>query len=178
MKNSTEDKTYQISHMPMDIEESNIEKYNSKCYYYNRGYCKKKNNCLFFHPTMDCIENCPGKTICNKRHRKHCKYGNNCYHNRQQICEFKHDKINSTHIYKKTETDIVNKLTDSIEDTYKDKIKELESEIEDLKLILNKEKIETIQIEMIRKRAHEESMANLDKIKDMKVQHKKKILIK
>ena len=108
MQDSTNNKTYQMPPLSMEIDESNMEKYETKCYYYNRGYCKKKNNCLFFHPTTDCLENCPGKTICNKRHRKICKYGIKCYHNNQKLCEFRHD--NSDHIYDRTKDDTMKKL--------------------------------------------------------------------
>lgn len=128
------------------------------------------------HPTTECTENCPGKTICEKRHRKHCKYGNSCYHNRQNLCEFKHDTTNSEHINDKIKN-YEQKLKDAMEDKYKEKIKLLEDKIEDLKQVLNKEKErqENMQIETIRKRLHEEAMTNLDKIKDIKVQHKKEI---
>ena len=77
------------------------KKENTKCRYYNRGYCRSKSKCSFFHPQDICEEiKCFDKT-CLKRHlkdcknwnRRNCKFGNNC--------EYKHDeakKIVNTNI--------------------------------------------------------------------------------
>ena len=63
-----------------------------KCIYYNLGYCKKKENCEYFHPSDDCRENC-NNFSCRKRHRKECRGGSECFYHSSGICEFKHNEV-------------------------------------------------------------------------------------
>ena len=34
-----------------------------KCRYYNRGYCKQKESCDYYHPTRDCLTRCTRKNV-------------------------------------------------------------------------------------------------------------------
>ena len=56
-----------------------------KCHHHDKGYCKHKNKCIFYHPIKDHVteENV-------NRHRKECRYGKACYHNKNEMCEFLH----------------------------------------------------------------------------------------
>ena len=64
-----------------------------KCYHFNRGYCKLKDQCFYHHPTVDCRIKCKVIT-CKYRHRNACKYGDNCYHHKSQTCEYLHESNN------------------------------------------------------------------------------------
>ena len=66
-----------------------------KCRYFNQGYCKKKNNCKYIHPTDDCEEDC-SNSKCPLRHRIICLNGDDCYYNGLNECEFRHDNIVQT----------------------------------------------------------------------------------
>ena len=51
----------------------------NKCRYFNRGYCKFKENCRFFHSSVICedfleIGICKSSNGCIKRHPKNCRY--------------------------------------------------------------------------------------------------------
>ena len=51
----------------------------NKCRYFNRGYCKFKENCRFFHSSVICedfleIGICKSSEGCIKRHPKNCRY--------------------------------------------------------------------------------------------------------
>ena len=45
-----------------------------KCCYYNVGYYKNTSNCNYFHPVLDCDNNC-ASTKCVEKHRKDCTNG-------------------------------------------------------------------------------------------------------
>ena len=66
------------------------EKNIKKCYYFNKGYCKFKNKCKYYHPTCDCQNKCENRKTCTKRHRRLCKYNDKCYFKQSNICEFLH----------------------------------------------------------------------------------------
>ena len=157
--------------LPMETEPTQHDNSIQKCYYYNRGYCKKKQNCTFWHPLIECTENCIGKNKCTKRYMKKCKYGRRCHHNKQNLCEYKHDPHHET-----SDNSELIKLKHEIENMYREKMKNLEEEIISLREKLIKETNFTTNqgkaIEMIRKTAHETSMTNIDQIKNIKVQHK------
>ena len=48
------------------------------CWYFNKGYCKKREYCKYNHETRDCIQHMEGQlcetTSCKLRHRSDCKY--------------------------------------------------------------------------------------------------------
>ena len=54
----------------------------NRCKYYNRGYCKLRENCKFLHPKEDCTLREKCQYNCLKRHRIMCRYGIYCYHNK------------------------------------------------------------------------------------------------
>ena len=60
-----------------------------RCYHYNLGYCKNKNNCIYLHSDEECVNNCIDDN-CLKRHRKLCKDGENCFYYNNNKCEFNH----------------------------------------------------------------------------------------
>ena len=61
-----------------------------KCRYFNVGFCKKKTNCKYLHPTLDCEHNC-SKSECTYRHWIDCKNRQDCYYNGLGLCKFKHE---------------------------------------------------------------------------------------
>ena len=63
-----------------------------KCKFYDKGYCKKKDQCNYYHPTNDC-EKCENIKTCRLRHRIICRYGKYCYHNNVKACVFRHMDI-------------------------------------------------------------------------------------
>ena len=67
-----------------------VKKRQVKCKYYNKGYCKKKNECLFYHPTNYCIDKCKNSE-CKFRHRIKCRYVQYCYHYIKNQCEYIHE---------------------------------------------------------------------------------------
>ena len=72
-------------------EQMNIDiKEQHKCYHFNRGYCKFKDQCNYYHPTIDCRSKCKDIT-CKFRHQNACTYGDNCYHHKSQTCEYLHE---------------------------------------------------------------------------------------
>ena len=65
------------------------------CPYFNVGYCRYRDHCKHIHPSENCGErNCTGKN-CTKRHRKLCRYGENCC--RISSCEFLHQEQSGTY---------------------------------------------------------------------------------
>ena len=61
-----------------------------KCRYFDKGYCKLKNSCKYYHPSSDCENRCKDDK-CRYRHRRDCKYGDICYHNKRNVCEYAHN---------------------------------------------------------------------------------------
>ena len=60
------------------------------CPYYRVGFCKFRSHCKHIHPTEDCGERKCSDANCMKRHRKQCKFGENCI--RIEVCEFLHQE--------------------------------------------------------------------------------------
>ena len=76
----------------LDTKERKIQ---SKCRYYNRGYCKEGERFSFFHSNEDCQEyidsgNCSQGRRCWQRHPQKCKYWlrGKCW--RQEACVYLH----------------------------------------------------------------------------------------
>ena len=64
-------------------------KFQTKCRYYDKGFCRNRENCLYYHPTDDCQNNCKNKK-CSLRHRNVCRYKTHCYFNINGKCEYLH----------------------------------------------------------------------------------------
>ena len=62
-----------------------------KCYYYDNGYCKLKEHCVYYHPTSECQIACSDKKTCRKRHRRLCKFKSKCYFKVNNKCEYIHN---------------------------------------------------------------------------------------
>ena len=62
------------------------------CKFNNKGYCREKESCLFFHSDTVCeVYQATGvcwKLVCRKRHPKICRYGEKCY--RGKSCVYLH----------------------------------------------------------------------------------------
>ena len=133
-----------------------------KCVYYNRGYCKNKNKCQDYHPKEDCnITNCRYKE-CKYRHRKLCKYGEECYHNINDNCEYVHlnndeKQQNQAHrvILRAPSPNQIEQMKDEIE-KYKMEIDRYKAEIEQYTIEIHNGK-ETLKEknEIIKKQAEE-----------------------
>ena len=65
IKNNKKDESSRLSL----IEESDKK----RCKFWNRGYCKFKQNCPFLHPQAICIEEQCSNKNCEKRHPNICK---------------------------------------------------------------------------------------------------------
>ena len=62
----------------------------SKCPFFDRGFCKKKNKCTEKHPPQDCDGECEDLNTCPNRHRIECKNGISCLFLKIKSCEFLH----------------------------------------------------------------------------------------
>ena len=122
-----------------------------KCKYFDKGYCKYKDKCPYYHPTIDC-EQCENSTMCNKRHRSMCKYENICYFNKTNSCEYKHLDESSDVTMASTDNEqiqahkvILDSKSANMTETIQDKTNEIEKlkeEIEKQKYEINKYKVE------------------------------------
>ena len=74
-----------------DMDNSKQINYNQqKCYYYDKGYCKFKDKCEFYHPNIECTNQCKNRRKCRNRHKIECKYGNDCHFLKNTSCEYLH----------------------------------------------------------------------------------------
>ena len=111
-----------------------------RCKYYNRGYCKQRENCKFLHPTEECALRDKCINNCLKRHRKICRYGIYGYHNKHNVCEFLHGDFfnidnkntNSNNIREMELEEEVKRLENQIEDVYKKEINKLKKYMKDM----------------------------------------------
>ena len=120
-----------------------------KCKYYNRGYCRNKSGCKYYHPTSDCQEQCSIKD-CRFRHRNECRYKQYCYHYRKGQCEFIHNSIDSSNVPLATDDnqkidahqDILAEQGPNYEDQYK-----YNEDNENLKILNNEYKVQITDLE-------------------------------
>ena len=61
-----------------------------KCPFYNRGFCKFKDDCKKEHPKEVCDENNCTEEHCVKRHPNPCKFGFRCVFKKKKICLYSH----------------------------------------------------------------------------------------
>ena len=73
------------------------------CPYYNVGYCKYKDKCSKDHAKEDCKDLICDTKKCNRRHRRHCKFGPKCSFYKKNACEFLHISNHNSNIQKKLE---------------------------------------------------------------------------
>ena len=122
------------------------------CPYFNVGYCRYRDHCKHIHPSENCGErNCTGKN-CRKRHRKLCRYGENCC--RISSCEFLHQEQSRTY---GTDADLKSKQ-ESLEQLIKikdDQILELNKKIELLETTVTKIKEETNRFKTVEEKVDE-----------------------
>ena len=127
--------------MTMQDQQMNIEiQEQRKCYHFNKGYCKFKEKCDYYHPTIDCIDKCQVVT-CKYRHRNVCTYGDNCYHHKKQKCEYLHDSNNLPEVTLACEDEDQNKAHKVIL-TAPSTNKDIENENAELKLEIEHLKME------------------------------------
>ena len=64
------------------------------CWYFNKGYCRKREYCKYKHEIRDCSRHIEGQnceaTICYLRHRSDCKYWEHGFCFRGKGCAFLH----------------------------------------------------------------------------------------
>ena len=71
-------------------KDTNKEKVKVKCPYFNRGFCKKGEECLKHHPDKVCKDPNCFSDDCEERHPNPCKFGNRCVFQRKKICLYSH----------------------------------------------------------------------------------------
>ena len=136
----------------------------SKCVYYDKGFCKEKEQCSKEHPSENCDGKCTDKKTCPLRHRKLCKNGDHCVFHESDSCEFLYDKEKNTEdkhmkeIIENIETQITNLTTRN--DSLESRIMYLENENSQLKTRNNKlsDKINAIDKEYSNKFEEYENM--------------------
>ena len=73
------------------------ERIEHRCKWWNRGYCREANKCVYNHPEGDCLDHLKEECFnqgCKLRHRRRCKYwgtGAGCYNGTQ--CQYTVDPI-------------------------------------------------------------------------------------
>ena len=70
---------------------------NKVCWYFNRGYCKRRKYCKHKHETRECMNYLKGQsceaTSCSLRHKSECKYWKLGFCFRWNGCAYLHKKI-------------------------------------------------------------------------------------
>ena len=154
-------KTIMMSLLPTRDTTKKIEKNQIKCKYYDKGYCKKRDKCFFYHPKTECIGQCNDKNTCPHRHRNKCRYGKECYHFKNNVCEFKHEEIELVDVTLASENKQQNKTHNVIlaaPSTLENEVKCLEKQLIEYK----------IEIEKIMKEVKEEKEKQIEKEKEYK----------
>ena len=72
----------------------NSSKLNTKCKFSDKGFCKKRQDCLYQHPQLICqkfleTDKCDHSKTCPFRHPKKCKFGYKCFRRRSH-CQYLH----------------------------------------------------------------------------------------
>ena len=83
-----------------DIDQGERNKVRKRCRYYNRGYCKYKQKCRYFHPKQICKDyleygGCTNKD-CMERHPLRCKWLKSESGCNRSNCEYLHNTL-ATH---------------------------------------------------------------------------------
>ena len=106
----------------------------NKCPFFDRGYCKNRDECDKKHPDKVCDDNnCYGENCNDKRHPNPCKFGTRCKFNRKKECLFSHvtsscddDKINALEMKFKKEFDILKKQFKEMQNVLENKDAEIQ----------------------------------------------------
>ena len=72
-----------------------------KCSHYNKGYCKyKERGCKYLHPKDQYKEQKCRDKNCTYRHLSDCKFKNQCKFLKLNKCEFKHNTVFQSEVFK------------------------------------------------------------------------------
>ena len=76
-------------------------KLNTKCKFSDKGFCKKRQDCLYPHPRLICqkffeTDKCEYSKTCPFRHPKKCKFGYKCFR-RWSHCQYLHTDDEERH---------------------------------------------------------------------------------
>ena len=71
-------------------KETEKKKKSEKCKYFNRGYCKLKDQCENLHDDKVCEDLDCNESDCDKRHPNPCKFGPRCQFKRRKECLYLH----------------------------------------------------------------------------------------
>ena len=82
-KNWSESKSRQCNYSLGNME---------KCYFFDKGFCKLKSQCLMKHTSTDCNGQCENKNSCPSRHRVEWKNGKKCNFSSSNFFEFLHNE--------------------------------------------------------------------------------------
>ena len=78
-----------------DEQANNENDIRKPCKFNNRGYCRGKESCQFFHAETICViyreTGLCWKPICRERHPKTCRYSGECY--RGESCRYLHHEL-------------------------------------------------------------------------------------
>ena len=98
-----------------------------QCHHNNTGFCKFGAQCRYLHFHTICLKNICRNPKCPNRHPKTCRFGQNCKYNSRNACVYRH--------FKQAEIQSIEtrELTKQIE-ALKDKVKDLQIEISQLKI--------------------------------------------
>ena len=97
-----------------EIKRMESKKNNSRCRFFNKGFCKNGESCNFLHPDNTCKEymesgGCSQGSACKERHPQRCRYWSreNCWRN--ETCLYLHnlEDFNTESDQKESETEEV-----------------------------------------------------------------------
>ena len=75
--------------------EQNLKTKSQKCEFFDRGYCKKGEDCEYQHPDKVCSKSNYFNEKCHDRHPNPCCWGPRCKFYNTNICLFSHEVTNS-----------------------------------------------------------------------------------
>ena len=115
---------YKIVLGEIKCKDKEVFKIKQRCKWWNRGYCREGERCLYDHSVGDCEEHylngvCNSQA-CHLRHRRACKYWKSdkgCF--RGNVCEYLHSKLDNF---------------ENSEDILQEEVKLLKLEIEKLRV--------------------------------------------
>ena len=105
------------------------DKNNFQCHHNNLGYCRFREKCRYKHYFDVCSKSICRDKRCPYRHPRTCKYGDLCRFQIRKVCLYNHrnNNVNEDSLLEKGEAEKLVK-----------QVKELETEISDLKITIEK----------------------------------------